>query len=315
MRQLDTRQSFIGSDILSVTQFTREAVENVLAVAQEMEYLVLNQGTTQLLQDKLMSVIFFEPSTRTSTSFQASMHRLGGKVVAINDVHTSSVAKGEILPDTLRTLESYSDVIVMRHYEKEAPFIGADAIEIPLINAGNGAGEHPTQALLDMYTIQKEKGVTSGLKVAFVGDLKYGRTVHSLSQILSLYDNELYFISPESLQMPEELVSKLQTQGTRCHFGSDLQEYLPQLDVIYMTRVQKERFTDLAAYEAVKLAFVLNKEVLQSAKESLKILHPLPRVGEISTDLDSDPRLAIFRQMRNGLYTRMALLALLFGRA
>jgi aspartate carbamoyltransferase len=314
MKKLGNKSSFVNSDILSVAQFTKEGLENVFATANKMAMIVKHPRISNLLHDKLLSTIFYEPSTRTSASFQAAMHRLGGQVIAINDVNTLSVSKGETLSDTLHAFESYSDVIVMRHYDKQAPFIGAKALRIPLINAGNGTDEHPTQALLDMYTIKQELRSISGLKIGMVGDLKYGRSMHSLAQCAALFGNELYFISPESLRMPEEVLIKLQTLSACYYESTDLLGVLPKLDVLYINRMQKERFADPEAYEEVKHTYIIGADLLRSAKATLCLLHPMPRVTEISTDVDSDPRAAYFRQMRNGMFVRMALFALLFGR-
>jgi aspartate carbamoyltransferase len=317
MAPLGKRSTFKGQDILSISQFSREGLETVFRTASAMAEIVDKRGTSDLLRDKLLCTIFYEPSTRTNMSFQAAMQRLGGRVITIADVSTSSVAKGETLADTLRTLESYCDVIVLRLPEAPALYEGAEAIQIPLINAGNGADEHPTQALLDMYTIQRELGRIKNLKIGMLGDLKHGRTVHSLSLCAALFDNELHFISPEDLRMPSPLLEKLNGIPVRYHEHTDIHEILAELDVLYVTRIQRERFpaSDLSVYERLKGSYTVDSAMLLAAKPSLRILHPLPRVDEIAREVDSDPRAAYFRQVRYGMFVRMALFALLFGRA
>jgi aspartate carbamoyltransferase catalytic subunit len=306
---------FYGKDILSVSQFTRDDLEYVFGVAEAMRTMVAHVGTFDLLKGKILANLFYEPSTRTQSSFMAAMQRLGGSVIPISEVRYSSVSKGESLPDTVRTLECYADVIVLRHHEQGAAAVAAQAARKPIINAGDGPGEHPTQALLDLFTIRGELGTLSGLTVTMLGDLKYGRTVHSLSRLLSLYGATLHFISPDSLKMPAGLVAELTARGTRCTEGSQLDPVLAQSDVLYVTRVQKERFEDLAVYESLKHAFVITPETMKKAKAKMALMHPLPRVGEIHEAVDQDPRAAYFRQMECGLYVRMALLAMVLGKA
>ena len=258
-------------------------------------------GTFDLLKGKILASLFYEPSTRTSSSFTSAMERLGGSVIPINEVRYSSVAKGESLPDTVRTLECYADVIVLRHPEVGASAQAAQYCRKPVINAGDGIGEHPTQALLDLFTIVEELGQVDGLTVTLLGDLKYGRTVHSLARLLSLYDVQINYVSPEILRMPAEYIEELQQKGIpQAEFGS-LEPVIAASDVLYVTRVQKERFEDLDEYEKVKHAFVITPETLQPAKERMVVMHPLPRVGEISMEVDDDPRAAYFRQMEYGL--------------
>jgi aspartate carbamoyltransferase len=242
------------------------------------------------------------------------MERLGGSVIPINEVRYSSVAKGESLPDTVRTLECYADVIVLRHPETGSAALAAQYAKKPIINAGDGIGEHPTQALLDAFTIQEEMGVIDGLTVTMLGDLKYGRTVHSLARLLSLYNVRLNYISPEILKMPGEIIEELPRTMAQKEF-SILEEALPMTDVLYVTRVQKERFASEEEYESVKGSYVISPEVMKKAKQNMIVMHPLPRVGEISMDFDDDPRAAYFRQMEYGLYVRMALLAMVLGKA
>jgi len=306
---------FYGQDILSVSQFTREDLEYIFGVAEAMRTMVAHVGTFDLLKGKILANLFYEPSTRTQSSFMAAMQRLGGSVIPISEVRYSSVSKGESLPDTVRTLECYADVIVLRHHEQGAAAVAAQAARKPIINAGDGPGEHPTQALLDLFTIRGELGTLSGLTVTMLGDLKYGRTVHSLSRLLSLFGATLNFVSPDSLKMPPAVVAELQRRGTRVTEGSQLDPVLPASDVLYVTRVQKERFEDLAVYESLKHAFVITPETMKKAKPRMALMHPLPRVGEIHEAVDQDPRAAYFRQMECGLYVRMAVLAMVLGKA
>jgi len=272
-------------------------------------------GTFDLLKGKILANLFYEPSTRTSASFTSAMERLGGSVIPINEVRYSSVSKGESLPDTVRTLERYADVIVLRHPEVGSVALAAKYTEKPIINAGDGIGEHPTQALLDLFTILEEMGKVDGLTITMLGDLKYGRTVHSLARLLTLYDVKLNYVSPTVLPMPDEVVAEVREKGIPQQAYNTLDSALPESDVLYVTRVQKERFDDLEQYEKVKNEFVITPEVMQAAKEEMILMHPLPRVGEISMDLDSDPRAAYFRQVGYGLYVRMALLAIVLGKA
>jgi aspartate carbamoyltransferase len=306
-----------GKDILSVKQFTRDDLEYVFGVAHEMRGMVARVGTFDLLKGKILANLFYEPSTRTSSSFTAAMERLGGSVIPINEVKYSSVSKGESLPDTIRTLECYADVIVLRHPETGSAAIAAKAASKPVINAGDGTGEHPTQALLDTFTIFEElsAGSVDGMTVTMLGDLKYGRTVHSLARLLSMFNVRINYVSPEILRRPREVMDEVAAKGTPQAEFRVLEEVLPATDVLYVTRVQKERFEDPAAYEKVKGAYVIDPEIMKAAKQNMIVMHPLPRVGEISVDFDDDPRAAYFRQMEYGLYVRMALLAMVLGKA
>jgi aspartate carbamoyltransferase len=303
-----------GKDILSVKQFSRSDLEYIFDVAHEMNMMVDHVGTFDLLKGKILANLFYEPSTRTSSSFTSAMERLGGSVIPINEVRYSSVAKGESLPDTVRTLECYADVIVLRHPETGSAALAAKYAKKPIINAGDGIGEHPTQALLDAFTIHEEMGMIDGLTVTMLGDLKYGRTVHSLARLLSLYNVRLNYIAPEILRMPQEIMDELPRTMAQKEYSS-LEEALTATDVLYVTRVQKERFADEKEYESVKGSYVITPEIMQSAKQNMIVMHPLPRVGEISMEFDADPRAAYFRQMEYGLYVRMALLAMVLGKA
>ena len=304
-----------GKSILSVKQFNQDDLTYIFEVAHEMREMVERVGTFDLLKGKILVNLFYEPSTRTASSFTAAMERLGGSVIPINEVKYSSVAKGESLPDTIRSLECYSDVIVLRHPEVGASALAAQYARKPIINAGDGIGEHPTQALLDLFTIIEEKGNVDGLTVTMLGDLKNGRTVHSLSRLLSLYDVKLNFVSPEILRLPKEINSELESKGIPIQEFTLLDQAISESDVLYVTRVQKERFEDPQDYENVKGTYIINSQSLAEAKEDLILMHPLPRVGEISMELDDDPRAAYFRQMEYGMYVRMALLAMVLGKA
>lgn len=306
---------FFGIDILSVSQFDRSDLETIFAVAHEMRGMVERIGSFDLLKGKVLTNLFYEPSTRTSSSFVAAIERLGGSVIQINNVTYSSVSKGESLPDTIRTLESYSDAIVIRHPEKGSAAEAAAAAAKPVINAGDGPGEHPTQALLDAFTILEEMGTLDGLTVTMLGDLKYGRTVHSLAKLLTLFDVKINYVSPEILRMPAGLVDEVGQAGISQVETTDLESVLPETDVLYVTRIQKERFENPEQYDLVKDSYVITAKTMESAKANMAVLHPLPRVGEIAREVDDDPRAAYFRQMEYGMYVRMALLALVLGRA
>ncbi|MGA9348843.1 MAG: aspartate carbamoyltransferase [Anaerolineae bacterium] len=307
---------FYGQDIISVSQFTRESLDYIFSVAQEMRAIVRRAGSTDLLKGTVLACLFYEPSTRTSSSFIAAMSRLGGTVIPITQgVQFSSVSKGESLPDTIRTLEQYADVIILRHPEVGASGVAAKYARKPIINAGDGIGEHPTQALLDLFTIKEELGQIDGLSVAMVGDLKYGRTVHSLTRLLCLYDVELSFVSPEILRLPLDIMNQVRARNLPVRETYDVADVIETVDVLYVTRVQKERFPDLSQYEEVKGYYEITPELMERAKEKMIVMHPLPRVEEIHYAIDDDPRAAYFRQMENGMYIRMALLAAVLGKA
>ncbi len=312
----DQRDSpFYGRDVVSVRQFTDDDLNYIFDVAHEMQQMVARIGAFDLLKGKLLANLFYEPSTRTSSSFTAAMERLGGGVIPINEVTYSSVSKGESLPDTVRSLEAYTDVIVLRHPEEGATALAAQYTKNPIINAGDGAGEHPTQALLDLYTILEELGEVDGLTVTLVGDLRYGRTVHSLARLLSRYEVVLNYVSPTALEMPEAIVAEIEKSGTPQVVYTDIDDVIADSDVVYVTRVQKERFEIPADYDAIAGAYVITSETMRLAKDRMALMHPLPRVNEIAIDVDDDPRAAYFRQMEYGMYVRMALLALVLGKA
>ncbi|MEW5959256.1 MAG: aspartate carbamoyltransferase [Chloroflexota bacterium] len=305
-----------GQDIISVSQFDPARLDYIFSRAHEMRQMVERVGSVDLLKGYVLACLFYEPSTRTSASFIAAMERLGGSVIPITQgVQFSSVSKGETLADTVRTLEQYADVIVLRHPEIGSAQLAADYAGVPVINAGDGAGEHPTQALLDLFTIQEELGALDGLKIAMVGDLRYGRTVHSLTRLLTQYNVSLRFVSPEILRLPLTIMNQVIDAGLNVRETHDVADVIENADVLYVTRVQKERFGDLAQYEEVKDQYEITPELMQRAKHKMVVMHPLPRVGEIHYAVDSDPRAAYFRQAKNGMYIRMALLAAVLGRA
>jgi aspartate carbamoyltransferase len=286
--------------VVSVDQFSRNDIDEIFALAAR-----LSVGRTMPLTGKSIVNLFYEPSTRTSSSFYAAMTRLGGSVIPINEVNYSSVTKGESLEDTIRTLECYADALVLRHYEEDATERAVSVASVPIINAGNGAGEHPTQALLDLYTISEERGRIDGLNITLMGDLKHGRTVHSLVKLLRMYDVQLNFVSPQELSLPNSYLIDNDFQYT------DLSPIIEKTDILYVTRVQRERLADTMV---IDFSYAVTKEDMERAKGNLVLMHPLPRVGEIPAELDSDPRAAYFRQMKYGLYVRMGLLVAMIGR-
>ncbi len=301
--------------VLSTTQFSDPIIlQRLFDLALEMEKNVKNEKLFRSLQKKVLATLFYEPSTRTRFSFEAAMHRLGGRVISTESASQfSSVTKGETLEDTIRIVSGYADVIVLRHPEDGAALRAAAVSNSPIINAGDGAGEHPTQALLDMYTIWREKGKTNDLNVVLMGDLLFGRTVHSLLHLLSQgKNNRITFVSPPQLRILEKYKQELEQKGILYAEYEKLPENLDGIDVLYMTRVQKERFANTEEYERVKDCCIIDGTLLQRLPEKAIIMHPLPRVNEIAVEVDADPRAAYFRQATNGLYVRMALLELLF---
>ena len=308
--------SLRGQDIIAVSQFSTDQLDYIFDVAEEMRAIVERDGGSDRLRHRVLACLFYEPSTRTSASFIAAMERLGGSVIPITQgVQFSSVSKGETLHDTIRTLEQYADVIVLRHPETGSASIAAAAADVPVINAGDGVGEHPTQALLDLFTIKEELGTLDGLHVAMVGDLRYGRTVHSLTQLLSRYDVRFTFVSPEVLRLPLDYMNQVKDAGKQVRETYNVADVIGSADVLYVTRVQKERFSDLAQYESLKDFYRVTPDLMEQAKQRAIIMHPLPRVNEIDVRVDTDPRAAYFRQVKNGMYIRMALLAAVLGRA
>ncbi len=298
-------------DVLRADQFTPGDIHLILERAATYEAALAVGKELDELRGKVLATLFFEPSTRTRLSFEAAMLRLGGCVLSVSEAKSTSASKGESLHDTIKTVEGYADAIVLRHPEVGAAEVAARATAKPVLNAGDGAGEHPTQSLLDLYTIRKEQGCVDGLTISLVGDLKHGRTVHSLATLLSQYPVSFLFVSPPALRMPREVVERAQAKGISVRETDDLGLALVQSDVVYMTRIQRERFADPVEYDRLKDAYVLTRATLGKAKPSITVMHPLPRVNEISTDVDDLPGAAYFRQSANGVPVRMALLALL----
>jgi aspartate carbamoyltransferase catalytic subunit len=301
---------FKGRDIISIKDFTREEIDYILKIAEAMEPVA--KSGSDLLRGKMLATLFYEASTRTRLSFEAAMHKLGGSAIGFAEAEIASVRKGENLADTIRVVQNYADVIALRHPLEGAARLAAEFAHVPVINAGSGAEEHPTQALLDLYTIVKEKGRIDGLNVAMVGDLRYGRTVHSLAYALSLYDVKLYLVSPETLRMRREVLDTIK-EKVKIVEKTRIEEIVSETDVLYVTRIQKERFPDPAEYMKVKGSYKIDLNLLQNARKDVIILHPLPRVDEIATEVDSTPHARYFEQVWNGIVVRMALLALIFG--
>jgi len=297
-------------DIISTRNMSRDFIEDVLEKTKKMEPIAKAKKQIDMLKGKTLATLFFEPSTRTKLSFMAAMNLLGGTVVGFDDPRTSSVKKGETLADTIRVVEGYANAIVIRHPNEGAAALAAKFSEVPIINGGDGSNQHPTQALLDMYTILKEKGKLDGLKVTLAGDLKYGRTVHSLAYALSKFDVSFVFASPPSLRMPRWIVADLKSSGISV---KEINSIEVKSDVLYLTRIQKERFPDIEEYQRVASAYILDEETLKELGEETMIMHPLPRVNEISPGVDNDRRAKYFVQSFYGVPTRMALLAMVMA--
>lgn len=298
-------------DIISISEFTRDHIELVLNTARELKAKPRND----LLAGKLIGVTFFEGSTRTRLSFETAINRLGGRVIGFADASNTSLGKkGETLSDSIRIITSYTDALVMRHHMEGAARLAADISPVPVINAGDGANQHPSQTLLDLFTIYETQGHVDEIKIAFVGDLKYGRTVHSLAEALCLYHNvHIYLVSPESLAMPEYILKHLAKNNVQFTVCPTIEEVIPEVDILYMTRVQKERF-DETEYQNLRSKFILSKNMLSEAKANMKVLHPLPRIDEITLDVDETPHAYYFQQAANGVYARQALLSLVLNK-
>ena len=301
---------FKNKDIISINELTNQDIIKVLETAKQLE----KKQRPNLLTGKVLATLFFEPSTRTRLSFESAMTRLGGKVIGFADAKVSSAAKGESLHDTIKVADKYADVIVIRHPLEGSARVAAEAANNPVLNAGDGANQHPTQTLLDLYTIKKTQGRITKLKVAMVGDLKYGRTVHSLAIALSRFECELYFVSPEQLKMPEDILEELEEKKVSYSEHKLIEEVIKKVDILYLTRIQKERFPDIEEYEKVKNTYILKEEMLEGVKTNLKIMHPLPRINEISTEVDESRHAGYFEQSGNGVPVRQALLALVLGK-
>jgi aspartate carbamoyltransferase catalytic subunit len=301
--------SLKGRDLISIRDLSRDEISEVLKTAKRMIPYAEGTKTSSHLEGKLITLAFFEPSTRTRLSFETAVQRLGGRCVTIADPSASSMRKGESLHDTIRMLSSYGDAIVLRHPNEGAGRLAARASDKPVINAGDGAGQHPSQTLLDLATMQEAFGTLSGLKVVLLGDLKYGRTVHSLAYALAVFGAELVLASPPSLGLPEDVRTQLDQMGARVSEENQLHRVVRDADVLYVTRIQKERFVDAAEYEKVAGSYRIDPTVLAGAKPRLIVMHPLPRTGEISPEVDGSPHAAYFRQAFLGVPVRMALLS------
>jgi aspartate carbamoyltransferase catalytic subunit len=304
--------SFEDMHIISMKEFTRDMIDHVLDVAEEMEPIARSKSGSDLLKGKVLGVLFFEPSTRTRMSFEAAMMRLGGEVLSLGSVDASSVAKGETLADTIRVVAGYSNAIVLRHPMEGAARLASEFSTVPILNAGDGAGHHPTQTFLDLYTIKRESHLEC-LKIALAGDLKYGRTVHSLCYALSLYGAEITLVSPPELSMPSEIIEDLKKKNIKVTETDSIEDAIQDVEVLYMTRIQKERFPDPAEYQKVANRLQITPEVLKNAKENLRIMHPLPRTNEITPQVDETPHASYFDQSFYGVPIRMALLCLVMG--
>ena len=298
--------------LTSTKQLSREDTDSILKVCEKMEK-VRAKGGSNLLRGKILANLFYEPSTRTNLSFATAMHKLGGKVITAVGMQFSSLYKGETIEDTMQVIGQYADVIAMRHPEKGSADIAASACPVPFINAGDGPNQHPTQGLLDMLTIKKERGKLDGIHLTAVGDLKFGRTIHSVSFLLGLYDNvKITLVSPKELLMPEKVTSFFKEKGIEYTETENLEDGL-DADIIYMTRVQEERFENKDDFERLKLKYILKPEHVKD--RDITVMHPLPRIGEIDTGVDELPNAAYFREVNNGVTLRMALLAMLLGKA
>jgi aspartate carbamoyltransferase catalytic subunit len=304
---------FRGRDVVSINDFTLEEINYILDVAEGMVPAAKGEEVLDLIPGKILAMMFYEPSTRTMLSFETAMKRIGGKVIGFSDVRATSSAKGETLADTIKMVEAYADVIVLRHDREGAARMAAEFSDIPVLNAGDGAGQHPTQTLLDLYTMRSELGYLRKKNIALVGDLKYGRTIHSLTYALAKFGANLHFIAPEGLQMPPEVVSHLEKRNASFEVHEDISEVMGEVDVLYVTRIQKERFPDIEEYHKVAGAFRIDTDSLAGAKKSMIIMHPLPRVDEISSDVDGTRHARYFQQAFNGVPVRMALLSLVLG--
>jgi aspartate carbamoyltransferase catalytic subunit len=295
--------------LVSITDFSKNEILKVLDLAAEFE----NNPNQNILENKVVASIFFEPSTRTRLSFETAVNRLCGRIIGFSDSANTSVSKGETLKDTISMIANYADLIIMRHHIEGAARYASEISKVPVINAGDGANQHPSQTLLDMYSIKKTQGRLENLTITMIGDLKYGRTVHSLLMAMSHFNTTFKFIAPAELQMPVEYKNYLDKLGLKYSDHAELTENISDADIIYMTRVQRERFSDLLEYEKVKNVYVLTNEMLENTKQNVKVLHPLPRVGEIDINVDDNPKAYYFTQSLNGVYTRMAIIAYVLG--
>ena len=297
-----------NKSLVSITDYSREEYLKILDLAAEFE----KNPVQDILKDYVISTLYFEPSTRTRFSFESAVNRLGGKVIGFSDSSSSSVTKGETLKDTIKIVCSYSDLIVMRHPLEGSAKYASEVSTVPIVNAGDGANQHPTQTLLDLYSIQKTQGTLDNLKIFMVGDLKYGRTVHSLLMAMSKFNTTFHFIAPDELKMPNEYKYHLDNIGLK-YEHKDFTDIIQEADIVYMTRVQKERFSDPIDYEKVKNVYILRNEMLRDTKTNMRILHPLPRVNEINVDVDDNEKAYYFTQALNGVFVRQAIITSILG--
>ena len=305
--------NFKGRDVISIKDFSKDEINYILNYAKKMVSYAKGEKHTGILKEKILSSLFFEPSTRTRLSFESAMNRLGGSVIGFDDPGATSQKKGESLADTIRMADSYSDAIVIRHPQEGAARLSTEFAESPVLNAGDGAGQHPTQCLLDLFTILTERKKIVGNKIVLLGDLKYGRTVHSLAYALSLFGAELTFVSPDTLKMPKEVISECKEFGVEPNSISNLERALKDADVLYVTRIQRERFPDAEEYNRVVGMYRVDMDLLKHVNKDLIIMHPLPRVVEIDPEVDKTPHALYFKQAFNGVPVRMALLSLILG--
>jgi aspartate carbamoyltransferase catalytic subunit len=295
--------------LISITDYSKEEILRILDIAEDFE----KDQRQKILSNHVIASLFFEPSTRTRLSFESAVQYLGGSIIGFASADTSSVRKGESLKDTILTVSNYSDLIVMRNPLDGSARFASEVSPVPIINAGDGANQHPTQCLLDLYSIRKTQGSLENLQIALVGDLKYGRTVHSLVQALSLFNATFHLVSPESLKLPSGVKKWIKDAGLNYYQYTELSDVIPLADIVYMTRIQGERFPDPLEYEKVKNSYVLENSMLQTSKKNMRILHPLPRVNEINEDVDDNPKAYYFQQAKNGVYVRQALIAAILG--
>lgn len=295
--------------LVSIHDFTKDEMLRIMELAADFE----SDPNQRLLYGKVVASLFFEPSTRTRLSFESAINRLGGRVIGFSDANATSVSKGETLNDTIRVISNYCDMIVMRHPVEGAARYASEVAKVPVVNAGDGANQHPSQTLLDLYSIKKTQGTLDNINIMMVGDLKYGRTVHSLLQALSHFKAQFTFVSPAELRMPTEYKMHLYDRGISYYETTDIMERINDADIIYMTRVQRERFSDTMEYERVKNSYILRNSMLVNTKDTMRILHPLPRVNEIHPSVDDNPKAYYFEQTENGVYTRMAIMSYLLG--
>jgi len=304
---------FYDKDLVSIRDLSREDIEYILELSKVMVPYALGEKVHRALDGRILGNLFFEPSTRTKLSFESAAHRLGCDVIDVSEMSMTSIAKGETIADTIRMVDAYCDAIVLRHPYEGAARLAADVSINPVINAGDGAGSHPTQTLLDLFTMKEAKGSLDGLNITLLGDLKYGRTVHSLAQALTMFGVNLTLVAPESLQMPDEIVARLKAKGCIRKQTDSIEEVISDADILYVTRIQRERFPDPAEYQKVADTYRIDNTLLRSARDDMIIMHPLPRVNEIATEVDSTPHARYFQQAFNGVPVRMAILCAILG--